>query len=319
MSKQASNVYIYDCVWFPPISKESETPSMVDQLSTETVRQAFLQVAKKFIFQLEQCPKTKRYHYQCFINLKEKVRPAALGKLLSGLGLGGITCRPCSNAGKAALQQYCMKSDSRKMGPWADHKIYMGEDLIQDLRPWQQKIKDMIQRKPDARTIHWFFDSEGGAGKSSFAKYMYFHHKILTLTFGDAKDLLYVTAREKNLDAYMFDLSRTKSAKTSMSDIYAALESIKNGYFISTKYETEVVCMATPHIIVFANCKPDFAAMSSDRWKVVDMSLLGVHEKLSRKRKRAWDDFTYDSDEITDVEDEILTENIGRKGRAVTL
>lgn len=100
---------------------------------------------------------------------------------------------------------------------------------------------------------------------------MYFRHNVLTLTFGDAKDLLNLVFKKQGLPTYMFDLSRTKGGKTSMSDIYQALESVKNGYFINTKYETGVACYAIPHVIVFSNHAPDMSALSLDRWHIHTM------------------------------------------------
>lgn len=232
------------------------------------VHKAFSKLCKKFIYQLERCPTTGSSHYQCYCNLRKKCRNGKLAKALSSLGLKGVTCLPASDNGKEKLRLYAMKNDTRIAGPWADRAIYLGQDLPTVLRPWQQNIADMIQREPDKRKIHWFYDADGGAGKSTFAKYMYFHHKILTLTFGDAKDLLNLVFKQQGLPTYMFDLSRTKGGKSSMSDIYQALESVKNGYFINTKYETGVACYKIPHVIVFSNHAPLLSALSHDRWVI---------------------------------------------------
>ncbi len=35
-----------------------------------------------------------------------------------------------ARAGKASLKDYVMKDASRVAGPWADHVIYRGQDLI---------------------------------------------------------------------------------------------------------------------------------------------------------------------------------------------
>lgn len=254
--QQSVQTYMFDCTYFAPLDEQP------------LVHAAFGKVAKKFIYQLEECPTTKARHYQGYLNLRTKKRDGELGKLLSGLGLKGISCRPASEAGKSALQGYCMKSDTRVEGPWADHPIYRGQDLIKTLRPWQQEIFDMLQSPPDKRTIYWYYDPKGGAGKSSFSKWLYYYHQHLTLTFADARDLLNLVYKNQGLPAYLFDLSRTKGGKTSMSDIYQALESVKNGYFVNSKYETGVACFATPHVVVFSNHEPDYKALSADRWKV---------------------------------------------------
>lgn len=226
--------------------------------------------AKHFIYQLERGGESKKLHYQCYLNLKNKDRPEPLRKKLaahSGLEVG---TKYSSTMGKEALKRYCMKKDDTFVdGPWSDKPIYLGQDLIKTLRPWQEQIRRMVlEESPHPRKIYWYYDNAGGAGKSSFAKYMYFHHKILTLTIGSAGDLLNVVSKFEGLKAYLFDLSRTKGSKVAMTDLYQTMESVKNGYFVNTKYETGVCCMAIPHVIVFSNHLPDLKALSSDRWVI---------------------------------------------------
>jgi len=208
-----------------------------------------------------------------------------MSALLRDLGMtNSLYCAPASEKGKKALQDYCMKKETRILGPWADKAIYMGQDLIQKLRPWQAAIKELVTSEtPHPRKIFWVYDEVGGAGKSSFAKYMYFHHKIITLTFGDAKDLLYVVQKFQGRTAYMFDLSRTKGGKTSMSDIYQALEAVKNGMFVSSKYESDICLMSTPHVVVFSNHKPNMDALSKDRFSIIDFGDLKLGAKGAKE------------------------------------
>ena len=70
---------------------------------------------------------------------------------------------------------------------------------------------------------------------------------------------------------YIFDISRTVPTG-SMNEIYMALESVKNGYFVNTKYDTGVCCMEIPHVIVFSNHLPKLSALSGDRWKIHNLS-----------------------------------------------
>ncbi len=256
MPKQSIQLYVFSAVWYAPLSEQP------------TLHKALKQVAKNFVYQLEKGEKKGKLHYQIYFKVRKRTRANAIAKVMSSLGVKGVNVKPCSTDGKLALSKYCMKKDTRVDGPWADKRIYLGADLPKKLYPWQQKIVDIIKGPVDDRAIHWFHDEKGGAGKSTFAKYMYFHHQILTLTFGDAKDLLYVVSQQEGLDAYMFDLSRTKGGKSSMSDIYQSMESIKNGYFTSTKYETKTCCFNKPHVIIFSNHLPNMKALSADRWKI---------------------------------------------------
>lgn len=232
------------------------------------VHQAFQVVCKRFVYQLEECPTTGSLHYQCYLNLKRKCRAGKLAKTLSALGLKGVTCSPASAAGKERLRLYAMKNDTRVAGPWADRHIYLGDDLPSKLRPWQHELKEYIEGPIDPRKIVWYHDAKGGAGKSTFSKYMMFHHQIPTLTFGNASDLLNLVYKFQGERAYIFDLSRTKSKNVAMEDIYAALESIKNGYFVNTKYETGIAIFSKPHVVVFSNYAPNMSALSADKWDI---------------------------------------------------
>lgn len=227
-------------------------------------------LCKKFIYQLERCPKTGSLHYQGYLNLKVKKRKGELGNLLSGLGMKGVEPSIASNAGRTALKCYCMKTQTRVSGPWADHRIYMGQDLIVALRPWQQNIVQMLNTTPHRRKIYWYNDNKGGYGKTSLSKYLWFHHKVLTITVGKVSDILNVVMKFQNKPMYIFDISRTVPAGI-MTEIYCALEMVKNGYFINTKYETGVVCMEIPHVIVFSNYLPKLSALSLDKWQIIDM------------------------------------------------
>ena len=49
---------------------------------------------------------------------------------------------------------------------------------------------------------------------------------------------------------------------------YTGIEEVKNGCFFSQKYESAMVVMPYPTIIVFANEEPCYGKMSQDRWRV---------------------------------------------------
>lgn len=252
-------VYIYSITIFDTID------------AMEDIFKFFNKIAKKFVFQLEECPTTKSHHFQCYVNLKIKKRQHELCKMLNASGFNGANCSVASDAGKERLKLYAMKEDSRIDGPWADHPIYRGQDLIKELRPWQQGIVKLIGTTPHKRKIYWYYDSTGGKGKSSLSKYLYFHHGIIPLTIGKASDLLNVVYKLQGKKMYIFDISRTIPTGT-MNEIYTALESVKNGFFVNTKYETGVACFEIPHVVVFSNHLPKMSALSQDRWHIVNLS-----------------------------------------------
>ena len=134
----------------------------------------FQKIAKLYVYQLEECPSTGTHHYQCFVNLRTKKRCGEVKKMLNSSGFTGAECSIASANGKESLKSYCMKKDSRIAGPWADKPIYLGKDLITQLRPWQRAIVTLAANpNPHPRKIHWFYDAIGGQGKSSVVKTKY--------------------------------------------------------------------------------------------------------------------------------------------------
>lgn len=230
----------------------------------------------KFIFQLERGEGEGRLHYQGYIHIQIEDKKTRVETLRSELVSGkkereGLFLRICSTNGRHSLENYCMKNETRVMGPWADKLIYMGQDLPKELWPWQLEAKAILTGPMETRKMYWWWSFNGNNGKSIFAKYMKYYHDIPKITFGKCSDLLNLVSKQPNKPGYIFDLSRTKSRDIDMDEIYSAMENIKNGHFVNTKYEVEEILMLPPHIMVFANYPPDTSKLSADRWKIRDL------------------------------------------------
>lgn len=229
----------------------------------------------KYIYQFEDIVTNGRhnYHYQGYGHLRSQLRAKQIKTLAmeSNGSVSGIEVQPACTEGITNLQAYSMKVKSRVRGPWADKQIYLGADLISNLYPWQQSIKDEVETHPDNRSISVVYNPEGNIGKSAFCKYMSFHHKTLSVGWAKTGDLLNLVSKNQNRTAYFFDLSRTRPKDWASDDIYAAMEGIKNGHFINTKYETCEVLMKIPHVWIFTNTLPRLSAMSRDRWRIFEI------------------------------------------------
>lgn len=115
----------------------------------------------------------------------------------------------------------------------------------------------------------------GNVGKSYFAKYLAVTHGALKLEPGKKMDLAYIFA-QKPAKIVIFDLSRTtapdpETRSSPLDVIYSLMESLKNGYLISTKYDSRAVMFEVPHVVVFANFPPDRTKMSDDRWDISEL------------------------------------------------
>lgn len=219
----------------------------------------------KFIFQLED---TKdNLHYQGYAHVKTKTRAKTLAVALNA-HMFGIEVQPTSTAGRTALKKYCMKTESRVDGPWADHKVYMGQDLPHQLFPWQQQVIDWISGPASDRIIYWIYNPAGNAGKSKLAKLLSFRYNGAKLGYADASNLLYLASKRRDADVYCIDLTRTKPAEFSETSLYSVMEDLKGGHWCNLKYDCEEILREPPHMVVFANHKPKWDLMSRDRWSV---------------------------------------------------
>ncbi len=132
-------------------------------------------------------------------------------------------------------------------------------------RDWQVEIETFLQMPASDRIVHWYYDTTGNAGKSTFAKYLTKEYKALYLE---------TTAKERVLYAYnneplvVFDIARADATQIN----YGTFETLKNGIGFNTMYHPQMLVFATPHVVVFSNVAPDLTKLSQDRWHVVDIS-----------------------------------------------
>lgn len=239
-----------------------------DVIRLPTVKNFCDLFCSKYIFQYEQCPTTHSTHFQCYVTFKEKYKSSALKSLLNNNGLSGADFSPAASIG---LTRYCSKNESRIDGPWASGDHYFGKDLqvVRDnMFGWQKRLVRLVDEEPHDRHILWYYDPDGCAGKSKFCKYMTKFKDCLAITTGKASDILYVVKEMEKKRMYIFDLART-IPKGYEDEFYLTLESVKNGYFINTKYKGGVVMFETPHVIVFSNFMPNRAKLSDDRWRII--------------------------------------------------
>lgn len=208
----------------------------------------------------EICPTTERPHLQGFIELRKKGRA---NEMFSDLK---FHWEPT----KGSLHQN-MKYTGK------DGKVHTNrEDIVDDplegceYYEWEKELLEILDGKPDRRTIHWRWSEKGDVGKSSFL----FHCK---LKYGD---------KQMKIDGAAKDIAnRVIQAKIKPRIIvvnipkcqdvehvsYAAIEMVKDGYISCGKYEGGEVLMNPPHIIVMANYPPNEYKMSADRWDVKEI------------------------------------------------
>lgn len=175
---------------------------------------------------------------------------------------------------KKAAIQYCLKEETRTGEQFTKTKKIKDPLDGKDLKWWQIEVMDLMKTEPDDRKIYWYYDLKGGCGKTSLAKslcirypnqILYIGGKTADIKYG-VKTFLENTQNE--LKMCIFDFVRTCENFIS----YDGIESIKNGIFYNTKYESGMVIYDIPHIIIFANFEPDKKKLSEDRWNIINLN-----------------------------------------------
>lgn len=161
--------------------------------------------------------------------------------------------------------KYCSKDRDYDTSGFAYIPVPLKILKDEQLYTWQKKIVQDIKQEPDDRTIHWYWEPNGKMGKTTFCKYLA-HNYAGVLVGGKKADVLFNAANcESNL--YLFDFVRSMEEYIS----YDAIESIKNGHYFCSKYESKTILRNSPHIYIFANFPPDLTKLSKDRWKVIQL------------------------------------------------
>lgn len=138
-----------------------------------------------------------------------------------------------------------------------------------DLFGWQRELITELRAPADERTIVWYCDRDGGAGKTSLAKFIMVHlPRAMFFSGGKFTDMAHQVVRSKFDPAtILVNLPRTSEGKVS----YAAIEAMKDGLLQSGKYEGGWRIYPCPHVVIFANWMPDIAALSADRWTIREL------------------------------------------------
>lgn len=202
-------------------------------------------------------------HLQGYLQSKKPIRPT---ETFSNKRIHWEKARSPRHA-----REYCCKEESATGRYVLDSIPTL--DLIQPTAPWMLEILAIVKEKADYRTIHWYWDSIGNTGKSAFTKYLCAKYGALCVS-GKSSDCKYAIVKYKEEkenypSIIIFDIPRTNIDYLN----YEAIESIKNGCFFSGKYESGQVIMNSPHVIIFANSKPDTHKLSTDRWHIVEITM----------------------------------------------
>lgn len=155
------------------------------------------------------------------------------------------------------------------------------------LRIFQKMIMDIvaIDKRPDGRSIHWWWEKEGNIGKTYLAKYMMMNWpEYYYVVQGGMAQRDFATivagALENGWNGHCMLFCLTRSQEDH-EGFYGNLESVCDGMVTATKYAGRTKVWAATHVVVLANWLPqmyqkdkktgeatDKLTLSEDRWKI---------------------------------------------------
>lgn len=202
-------------------------------------------------------------HLQGYIEFDNQIRHSTLAE--NGFKRAYLT------AAKGNLKKnfdYCSKEGKFKYGGFKLDKIAYKEK-IDFFLDWELDIIDIINSEPDNRTINWFWEPNGCAGKTTFQKYIFTHFKGVAVLSGKGNDMKngiveFVKQNNETPDIILINIPRCNINFVS----YCGIEEIKDMFFFSGKYEGGMICGKSPHVIIFANKAPNLDIFSKDRWNI---------------------------------------------------
>lgn len=229
----------------------------------------------RFVFQEETGDESEENkgtpHLQGFIDygLGQKSRPMNYFKKI--LGHARTHWEQTRNVARSI--KYCQKERTRT-GETFRRRIEPTFTLELDLYDWKRCIVKICKTKPDDRTIYAIVGSDGLEGKTTFGKWLYMNLERVIVLSGKASDMKnaiidYEKKRTELPKIIVINIPRSVN-QTYIS--WSGIEEIKDMFFYSGKYEGGMICGANPHVFIFTNNIPDLAKMSTDRWKIINIT-----------------------------------------------
>lgn len=155
---------------------------------------------------------------------------------------------------------------------------------IESFYTWQTKVIMILNQPVHPRKIHVFVDYAGGAGKTEMAKYLIEKYKAFYAK-GKSVDILYAFSKRIS-KIVVFDIPRSCEFIS-----WDAIESIKNGVFMTSKYTSRMVTFETPYVFMFMNTMPDKTKLSQDRWDIQYCNEFEDPVVQEREKKRKYEEY----------------------------
>lgn len=202
-----------------------------------------------YIYGKEICPTTGKPHLQGYLESPIKIRP------LEAFKTTDIHWKKRRGTREDAVK-YCIK-DGQITSKGIKYRKPLR--LITELRPWQVKAEELLNREYDERRIWWIYDPVGDIGKTKFLKYYKNKYDadtcILASCTGPNHVAYIIKSHEELTGDYPEKIIIDLPAKSRVN--LHLLEEIKNGLIHCPKFESCTLNFNCPNVMVLSNELPD--------------------------------------------------------------
>lgn len=196
-------------------------------------------------------------HLQIWVEFKTKKRFEQIKKFNTRLNI-----RPQS--ARATVKDnlsYCSKDKDYV----TNCRIPKELEVIKDLRPYQQKIVDIVLGEPEARKVYWFYGDKN-IGKTEILFKLCAEYGAMVIPISKRHALSQVYKTHEDTDIYCMNLTADES-EYQTHDMFSIIEAIKDRMF-SASFGTEcngMCLMNHKHMIIVGNEPPDFEKTQIDK------------------------------------------------------
>lgn len=251
-----------------------------DGVDRQKLIKLLFELAKKWIFQLEQGQQNGYKHYQGRLSLIKKQTKFGLLSLIQDpiykfQYLMPTITKEAEDYQTTSEAFYQMKLETRIDGPWSDKTEKLNENIppiyrisTDKLRPFQLHIYNST---PEQRTINIIYCPDGFKGKSFIAEYCFFHKDgVIIPNISDSKEIMqmaYCVCSDRGIryPKIFIDLPRASKLQ---KEFFVACEMLKGHVYYDCRNRYKYYTIYESDVWVFTNQIPPMSYLSRDRWKI---------------------------------------------------
>lgn len=175
-----------------------------------------------------------------------------------------VKCRPKNILSNKIHWEKCKGSKienlnyTQKDGIFVENFSNKYKCKIDKLFKWEEEIIKIISKSPDDRSIYWYWEPNGCAGKTTFQKYVFTHFEKVVILSGKGEDMKNGIVQYLKLNEYLPEIVLINIPRSQDKFVsWAGIEQVKDMFFFCGKYEGGMVCGENPHVICFSNNTPE--------------------------------------------------------------